>query len=190
MAEKLQPMTAKSIAENTDEFGILHWENIDIPGLTLENGELKITHIDADGTRSTETLKCRHKINDAEGRLIQETINLYGPVHISNDDIKWLTEGNSRIAASSREVTVSDATVADKMIDDIISDVEGMNLSSGNRIVVILVINPEAHMLRVSIFNRLANAPLPDGVDLIWGLHYDESLSTDTIKSVIITASN
>lgn len=61
-----QPMTAKSIADNTDEYGIIHWENIEIPGLPIENGELTITSINADGTRSVEVLKCKEITDDKD----------------------------------------------------------------------------------------------------------------------------
>ena len=52
-------MTAENIAANTDEYGIIHWENLEIPALAKPGEDLVITYINPDGTRTKEVLKCK-----------------------------------------------------------------------------------------------------------------------------------
>lgn len=125
-------------------------------------------------------------------KLVKEMIRqieLVGPVKIGVSDFPWLLHDNSEIT-----ITLCNVYHVDKPIQELLESVNEnfsrINFGKGNRVALILTINPHESTFTVDELKRLWQPEqiVPKNVDLIWGVHFDNTLPNRSAGALTIIA--
>lgn len=137
-----------------------------------------------DGIIYTDRTECENPVEE----MVRQ-IELFGPVKIGVCDLPWLFHDNCRAMIKLFHVYHADRSFQ-KLLESVSGDFSRMNFVEGERIALILTINPHESSFIIDELKRLWHPEqfIPEKVDLIWGVHFDNSLPHNSAGALSIIA--